>query len=416
MLRNSLIIICLVSVAHAMVHVYELSLPAVEQEIAHDYFADNPADGKAMTGRLSCVWRLMWGVGAVAAGWLVDRYGARRLLAAYLIGCAAACLMGARSSDQSTLMLAMILMGGMASIYHPAGLALISHETTAENRPRALGIHGIFGSAGIGTGPLAVGALLIWGCSWRQVFGWLAVPGALLGAVFVWQALRTPMIESRAEAHPDDAAEQEHTDWRAYLVLTGLAVAQGFVYSALMSFLPRYLSGVQIGEMSQVSVANVSLSNDSGNFMASGVLLIGCLGQWISGRLARPRLLEWQLTMVMIGNVPFLLWMSFAQDWHRALAAGLLALVHFMHQPIYNSLIAKYTPRVRRSLCYGFSFTCSLGVGSLGALFAGANESDQIVYGTLAAVTALSGAIGMSLALLARRVEPREPTSDQLSF
>ena len=223
----------------ALVHVYEISVPSVEQEIATEYFGSDVAGGKAMTGRLSNAWRLMWGFGAIVAGFLVDRFGARRLLAIYLLGCGAACVLAATSTDESSLFMAMIVMGALASIYHPAGLSLISHETTAENRPRALGIHGIFGSAGISVAPLMAGLLLAASFTWRQVYWVLMIPGL----VFVWQSFKHPAIESQCTGASEDSDEQNHVDWVSFYTLTCMAAVQGFVYSALMSFLPRYLSG-----------------------------------------------------------------------------------------------------------------------------------------------------------------------------
>jgi hypothetical protein len=107
--------------------------------------------------------------------------------------------------------------------------------------------------------------------------------------------------------------------------------------------------------------------------------------------------LEAQLTAVAFANAPCLLWMAVAQQEYRFAAAALFALVHFMHQPLYNSLIAKYTPRSRRSLCYGFSFAMAFGVGSIGALFAGDSSSDLYVYGTLAGVALAAGGFGIAL-------------------
>ena len=71
------------------------------------------------------------------------------MLTVYLLGCAGACAFAALSFSRSTLFAAMLFMGAMASIYHPAGLALISRETNAQTRGAALGWHGIFGSIGI---------------------------------------------------------------------------------------------------------------------------------------------------------------------------------------------------------------------------------------------------------------------------
>ncbi|HUG69460.1 MAG TPA: MFS transporter [Pirellulaceae bacterium] len=396
MIRATLYLVLLVSSAHALVHVYELALPSVEQRIAAEYFGADEVSGKAMTGRLSNAWRLMWGFGAIVAGLLVDRFGARRLLAIYLLGCAAACGLAATSTTLSSLFVAMITMGALASIYHPAGLSLISHETTADNRPLALGLHGIFGSVGISSAPLLAGILLAASFTWRQIYWVFMVPGAILGLVFVWQALRYPAIESR-RATPGSSTktndEQDHVDWRSFFTLTALALVQGFIYSALMSFLPRYLSG---------AAEWFGWAKGDGNFLAAGVLFAGCAGQALAGRYARSSILEKQLAWITFGNIPFLVWMAFAGTWDRVLAAGLLALVHFMHQPIYNSLIAKYTPRHRRSLCYGFSFAMGLGLGSFGARFAGEFQSDGIVYGTLAAVAGVGCVVCAVLVALNR--------------
>lgn len=396
MVRATLYLVLLVSSAHALVHVYELALPSVEQQIAAEYFGADEVSGKAMTGRLSNAWRLMWGFGAIVAGLLVDRFGARRLLAIYLLGCAAACALAATSTTQSSLFVAMITMGALASIYHPAGLSLISHETTADNRPLALGLHGIFGSVGISSAPLLAGILLAASFTWRQIYWVFMVPGAILGIVFVWQAIRHPAIESR-RATPDSSTkandEQDHVDWMSFFTLTALASVQGFIYSALMSFLPRYLSG---------AAEWFGWAKGDGNFLAAGVLFAGCAGQALAGRYAKSSILEKQLGWITFGNIPFLVWMAFAGTWDRVPAAGLLALVHFMHQPIYNSLIAKYTPRHRRSLCYGFSFAMGLGLGSFGARFAGAFQSDGIVYGTLAAVAGVGCLVCVVLVLLNR--------------
>jgi len=393
--RATLSLILLISAAHALVHVYELSLPSLEQQIASEFFGEDWASGKAFSGRLSNAWRLMWGFGAIAAGVLVDRFGARPLLAIYLLGCTAACAVAAGSTDKASLFAAMLVMGLLASIYHPAGLSLISLETNAVNRPRALGIHGIFGSAGISMTPLIAGVLLTLSLTWRQVYAVLAVPGLLLGGVFILQSFQQHgALVSRNSNRLD---EQDHVDWTSFLVLTVVAAVQGFVYSALMTFLPRYLGRVELPGLPEMT---------QGNFIAAGVLLAGCLGQELAGRFARPALLERQLACISLANVPFLSWMAVAVSWDRVAAAGFVALVHFMHQPIYNSLIAKYTPRHRRSLSYGFSFAMGLGLGSFGARFAGAFQSDTFVYGTLAAAAGLAGLLCLPLWLLNRPTQP----------
>lgn len=376
-------LVLLVSCAHSLVHVYEQTLPSVEQAIAAEYFPDEVEAGKRFSGRLSNGWRFLWGVGALGAGWLVDRYGSNRLLAVYLLGCGGTCVAAGWAQTQSLLAATMLAMGACASIYHPAGLTLISHETTAGERPRAHGIHGVFGSAGIGLAPLLAGTLFAWQLGWRQIYGLLAIPGFVLGTIFLLRLGRDRPAASHAAA--SGSAE---TRWSRFFTLTVLAALQGFVYSALLSFLPRYLSQWRIAGTDPV---------EFGNYAAGAVLWVGCIGQYLGGRIARPETLERQLTIVVTASAPALAWMAFAQSWDRVASASLFALTHFGYQPVYNTLIAKYTPPHRRSLCYGFSFAMGLGIGSFGAGFAGSFGSDRIVYGTLAVISLVAAMLGTYL-------------------
>lgn len=387
-------LIVFVSCAHALAHVFELSLPGVEEEIAEDYGVT-----KAMMGWMAACWRTPWGFGALLAGWLVDHYGGKRMLTIYLLGCAAACLVAGFALPLPILFVVMFSMGALASIYHPAGLALISHETDAENRPMALGIHGVFGSIGVGFSPLLAGMVLRAGWSWQQYYWLLAGLGGVLGLFFLKLAMTTDEVHLARQNTGD--VEEPPAAWRCFYLLTVIALIQGFVYSGLMSFLPRYFnnSALTLPFFDGVGV---------GQILAGLVLTLGCAGQMLAGTIARASKLELQLTAITFGNAPFLFWMAVAGGWSSVAAAGLFALVHFMHQPIYNSLVAKYTPRGRRSLCYGFSFAMSFGIGGFGAAFAGYIQSRLISYATFSAATLLSGLLCALLWLWSRNL----PTSE----
>ena len=390
--RSTLTLVLLVSCAHAMVHIYELSFPGVEQQVAGDYFPGEEAAGKRISGYISNSWRITWGLGALLAGWLVDRYGSRRMLAIYLLGCAVTCVLAGLHLNLPALFVVMMAMGAFASIYHPAGLALISHNTTPENRARALGIHGIFGSAGISSGPLLAGIMLSI-TSWRMFYVALALPGIILGAVFVSEARKFER-PGAAKSETDKPNEEDNSSmWNMFYVLTVFSALQGFVYSGLLSFLPRYLTGVTAGGV------------DYGNFYAAGVLVVGCVGQYVSGRLARSSFLEGQLALVSFANVPWLAWMALGVDGNlRLVPTTLLVLVHFMLQPVYNSLIAKYTPVARRSLCYGISFAIGLGLGSFGATYAGI-YNDRVTYATLSGCMLLSAFVAVLLWWMDRKTK-----------
>ncbi len=384
MKRETFHLVILVSLAHAFVHVFELSLPSVEQLIGKTFDV-----GRERTGLLGTVWRIPFGALAFFAGWLADRYGSKPLLLIYLCGCGTAALVVSMCGSFHMLFVIMFLMGCFASIYHPAGLALISRETTPETRPVALGWHGIFGSIGIAGAPFLAAVVFRTGhVTWQQYYLFLAVPAFLL-AIYLAFSLkvhhRRPPTRGETAQTPEESGR-----WTAYLILvTGGALA-GFIYAAFMHFLPRYLdtAGLNPSSMSPASFRN---------FLAAVVLVMGVLGQGIAGKFARPGKLEIQLSLIMFANIGPLLWMAVAEGPARFAAACSLGFVHFMTQPVYNSLIAQYVPYHRRSVGYGFSNMVCFGIGALGPAYAGYAATDLRVYGGLALLAAASGTAALSL-------------------
>ncbi|MFH1924003.1 MAG: MFS transporter [Planctomycetota bacterium] len=408
-------LVLLLSCCHGLVHVYELSFASVEQLIANDFGVDT-----ATTGWLGFSLRLPFGLFALAAGWLADRYGAKRLLLVYLFGSSAAALLAWFAPSLGMLFLVMFALGTFAGIYHPAGVSLISHQTQPENRPLALGYHGIFGSMGIAAGPLLAALVLATQATWRQYYLVLTIPGVLLAIVLMF---RLPHEHDDATDRDPLAAPNHGEDqarWDCYLILMTAAVLSGFIYGAVMTFMPRYLPGasptlqtmlerfLQASGLSHGSLHPVSV----GNFLTGLVLLLGVFGQYGSGRAARPSTLEPMMAFAFFAVAPCLLWMGLATGIARVWAAALFAPLFFMHQPLFNSMVAKYVPRRRRSLSYGLSFTVGFGIGGAGSAFAGKVESAMGEYGALANYGTLAGmalVVGLLSLALWRRHASGEP-------
>jgi len=392
-------LVLLVSCAHALVHVYELAFSSVEQLVASDFHVSTE-----ITGELARDFRLPFGLLAIVAGLLTDWLGARRMLVVYLAGCGLASLAISQSSGLPSLGWTLFLLGSFASIYHPAGLALISQQTSLANRPRALGLHGIFGSLGIGGAPFLAGALLpLVDDRWQSYYLILTLPGLMLAGLILWKLkpvdpdsadevklAPSPPGNQVQEAHAEDTAR-----WGSFALLTLFGCLSGFIYAPFVTFLPRYVHDAQI------TLGSLSPSA-TWNFISGMILMLGMVGQYTSGRIARPHALEPLLAKILFMNAPLLAWMAIAEGGTRVVAAGLFALVHFMNQPVYNSLIASYTPRKWRSRCYGFSFMTSFGVGSLGPWFIGSIPSVQVGYNILAGIALAAALIAGVLAMINR--------------
>ncbi|GEM_PF-326999 len=449
--RKTFRLVLLISFCHALVHVYEQSFSSVEQLIAESFGVT-----QATTGLLGTSFRLPFGLCALAAGWLADRWGQKAMLVIYLAGCGLTSLLlfgiGASpvlSKQIAFLFLVLPILGLFASIYHPAGLALIAQRTTPENRPLSLGYHGILGSLGISAGPLIASWVLYSGGDWDSLYLWLAGPGLVLAAI-VFFTLRddkrpsgggdastaagsrgaetadlfgTPGSRDPSARESDDrdsgnfgngdsatfpsrdprpdlvvVTADEKPAWSQYFILIAATTLAGLVYSAVMTFLPRYLddSGLFL-QLPRETVRNI---------LSGGVLLLGIIGQYAAGRLATPKTLERMLSGVFWASLPLLIVMGAVRGAWRVGAAALFMPIFFMHQPLYNSLVAKYVPRQRRSMAYGLSFTLSFGGGSIGPAVIGFIQARSGENGTLISYGVLALTIGAAAAmvrLLAKR-------------
>ena len=404
-------IILLVSCAHALVHLLEQSIASVELDISLDFGLN-----KEQSGLLGFALRLPYGIGSFFAGLLADRFGEKRVLVVYLFGAALTCGSFLFSQDASAVYTQLFVLGSFASIYHPAGLALLANQTTLSERSRALGTHGIFGSVGIASAPFFAGVVLTMrNGDWQGYYVLLGVFAAVL-AVAVWKLLKpeaNPVTQTVGQSVPKES-ESRFQLLPYSLLVCGTALA-GVVYGGVLHFLPRYLleSGVlSFGQetIDTASLQNTDVDNTTGNYCAAIALICGAVGQWLAGRIARPRLLPLQLSLVYAANIPFLIWMTFAEGPARLIAACLWAFAHFMNQPLYNSLVPEFMARNRRSLGFGFSNMMGFGVGAVGPpLVGGFGERFQdytIAYSVLALIALIAALL--PLPLMSKRFQRKE--------
>lgn len=290
-------------------------------------------------------------------------------------------------------------------MYHPAGLALLANATTPATRPRALGIHGIFGSLGIASAPFIAGLVLsLRDRAWQEYYLLLGGLSGALGALMIWR-LRPATRPAPAEIRVDLKDDPHQFQMIPYALLVGSAAIGGLIYGGVLHFLPRYLeeSGTLQGLVGDSTAS-------AGNFAAAIALACGAVGQWTAGRLAIARLLPLQLAVVYAANAPLLVWMAWADGTSRLIAAAIWAFFHFMNQPLYNALVAEFMSVGRRSFGFGFSNMMGFGVGAVGpglvAFYDDAPRGYTESYLLLALVAVLAGSV--PLAVLSARVATRE--------
>ncbi|MFO8099488.1 MAG: MFS transporter [Salinibacter sp.] len=396
MTDNDRAIVGLAMTGHGLVHTYELSIP-----IFMTVWMAELGLSEAVLGGLVGGGYLLFGAGALPGGVLADRWGARRLIAAALAGMGASFGLLGLASGPWTIGGALLLWGAAASVYHPAGLALISTGVT--QRGRGLAWHGIAGNVGIAGGPLAT-ALLLLVLDWQAVATVLALPA--LGAS-IW-ALQVSIDERAAEA-PEAAAPAPPDGLRALLrqsgrlftvgftAVFGAAALSGLYYRGVLTFLPDLLT--------PLVALDLPLNVDAGRYVYAGLLAVGILGQYVGGRLTDRVRTERGLAGAFVGLAlvaVFFLPVAGLGTAGLLIASVVLGFALFVIQPLYQATVAEYSPPGARGLSYGFTYLAVFGVGALGAALSGAllqAAGPSLLFGALAGVATGGAVLGGWLAM-----------------
>ncbi|WP_435183029.1 MFS transporter [Halobellus sp. EA9] len=423
-----------------MVHTYELSIPIfVSIWLAEfDVLPLGVVEVEVTAATLGLVVTAgygLFGVGALPGGVLVDRVGSARLITLCLFGMAGSFLLLGVSPNLLVVTLALLLWGAAASVYHPAGLTLISKGV--RERGTGFAYHGIAGNVGTGLGPLLTAILLLF-VDWTVVAVVLAVPALAAGAY----ALRAQFDETAAvEPDPDDANEgaprgdggDSRTDSvdslaefvsesrrlfaGAFALVFVVVMCSGLYYRGVLTFLPNLLESFPAFEPVPITTLLPPAVTDAlgvdpdatrtinpERYFYSGLLIVGVFGQYVGGKLTDRIPVEYGL----VGG--FGLLAVLAVVFLPAASAGLAPLLIigavlgaalFLVQPLYQATVAEYSPPGTRGLSYGYTYLGVFGVGALGGAIAGGiltYATPPVLFAVLAGFAAVASGVGIALA------------------
>ncbi len=123
---------------------------------------------------------IAFGVGAIPAGWLADKWSREGMIVVFFVGIGAAAILAGFADTPLEMAACLTLVGLFAAIYHPVGLALVVQGRERTGIP--LAVNGIFGNMGVACAALITG-LLVDVAGWRQAF---IVPGIFSIVAGLW--------------------------------------------------------------------------------------------------------------------------------------------------------------------------------------------------------------------------------------
>ena len=185
-------VIGLVSVAHLLSHFFQLALPPLFPLLRAEFGVSY-----ALLGGLIGTFYVASGLTQFAAGFVVDRIGARPVLFTGMALVAGGCLAAGSVPGIAWLYPIAVMMGVGNGVFHPADFAILNANVESRRLGYAYSVHGIGGNLGYALAPLvsfALGAAL----GWR---GALSVMGAAgLVALAIVASQRDVLTSHRTEA------------------------------------------------------------------------------------------------------------------------------------------------------------------------------------------------------------------------
>jgi len=395
--RRSYKVIGLVSVAHSCSHFFQLALPPLFPLLKQALGV-----GYAELGLLTTLFFIASGLSQTPAGFLVDRFGAHRVLFGGLGLLAGSILLCGLAPAYWTLVPLMILAGIGNSVFHPSDYSILSASVERGRLGRAYGAHTLGGNLGWALAPVAMLGL-------ATAFGWRA---ALVIAGATGLSVLAVLATQASELHGGGAAERHREPARAapgtiLRVLLSAPILLCFGYFMLLSvasvglqnFLPATLSALY---GTSLATAGAALTG----------LLLGSSAGIVIGSLLADRTRHHDRVVAFGLAVGAALILLVAEvDLPRLLLIGVLALagLHMgMTTPSRDMLVRGATPHGATGKVFGFVYS-GLDAGSatapviLGLMLDHGRPADTLWLAAIALIVAVGTATSL------RRASPAAP-------
>lgn len=257
----TLVVLC--QVFHSLTFIgVSLFLPLIREDLDITF---------AQAGLLSAAGTLTYGLGQLPAGYLADRYGARRLFFIGLLMWSLLCvLLGMAPSYQIALAI-MLLAGAFRSLLFAPGLTLLASWFPAERRATAMSLYMVGGFTGTILLSLA-GPPLATRFGWRTAFITFAVVGVL--AALIYAAYAREKARRSSSSAPGIVEAFALLRHRIILVCSAIQFVRFSVVTGLNFWLPSFLvadRGLSLemaGLVTAMSAALTAASNAVGGYVS----------------------------------------------------------------------------------------------------------------------------------------------------
>ena len=301
--------------------------------------------------RLWSLGALLIGLGAIPFGWLSDRWSRSGTMTIMFIGMGLASILCGLSTSISFLFISLSLLGLFCSIYHPVGIPWVIHS--ANKQGRALGINGIFGGVGIGSGAFVAGTLTEL-LNWQLAFILPGFISIIIGFILIYFIFINKISYKNVFI---SNIEQDHS--RNEMILISLIMlismfALGLTFHNTQTALPKVFE-IRIDNINSIQIG----------LMIGIIYFISGATTFIGGLFADRFNLK---TIYLIGiflQFPCYLGIAYVSGYSLVVLCILAAVFNASILPTENLLLSKFTPQKYHGVVYGIKFILAFGSGPI---------------------------------------------------
>ena len=355
-LGRDLKVMGLVGSAHAASHFFHLILPPLFPILKIEF-------GVSYTelALLTTLFYAASGFAQTAAGFLVDRFGARRVLLTGL-SLLSLSVIGYGFTTHYWMLMALSVCAGLGnSVFHPADLSILTSKVSPARLGRAYATHGLCGNLGWAMAPVFVGTITFYS-DWRVAAIAAGIVGLSIVLAFIAWGAELKEGEREAVAPTPRAAGRNETITRNLRLLFTPTIISCFLYFA---FLAAALIGIQAFGVAVVQQL-YGLEYTAATAALTAFLIGSAAGVFAGGVLADRTERHEIIAMAGVGFSAVVLTTLGAQVVAVALVVPALALSGFfsgMTGPSRDMLVRKATPKGATGRIFGFVYS-GLDLGS----------------------------------------------------
>lgn len=309
--RREIEVIAIVGYVHGVSHFFQLVIPPLFPWLMPEFGINF-----TQAGMIMALFFAVSGVGQALAGFVVDHFGARRVLIAANVTFAISALLLSVAQSYQTILVAAALSALANSVYHPADFTLLNRNLSRPRIGHGFSVHALSGSLGWAAAPALMTAVAVL-AGWR-VAAVVASAMAIGPIVLLWlrrdamteTPLTTPTSDRADTAVPVFAFLSSTAVWGCFVFYFLMMISFGaiqnfsattlqFLYNLSLSTSASLLTLYMLGSAVGIVIGGFLVTRSDAHDKRIGVVLT--IAALLAVILASGEIPSWSVALFMIG-------------------------------------------------------------------------------------------------------------------